>query len=130
MGLKAEVDDISTVEAPFRPLYTEKDGKHVLTGVEDMVPKKDLAAVKTEAGGYRISLKKAEDKLKAFGDLDPVKVHDDLARIPELEALATGKIDDKKINDIVEQRITAKIAPVQRAHDLLKTENADRKSVV
>ncbi len=123
MPLKAVVEKIEDVEEAFRGLYTAQDGKHVLTGVEGMVPKAQLDAVKTEAGGYRIDLKKTKDALALFGDLDPVKTAEQLARIPELEIAAAGKIDDKKVDQIVETRIAAKLAPVQRNLDLALGEN-------
>lgn len=129
MGLKSEVEDIATVDEAFRSLYTEKDGKHVLTGVEGMVPSSQLVAVKTEAGGYRIKLKDATTKLEAFGDLDPLKVAEQLARIPELELAATGKLDDGKINQLVESRLAAKVAPVQRTLDQMIAENTGLKLV-
>lgn len=130
MGLKTEVDDIATVEEGFRSLYTEKDGKHVLTGIEGMVPTSQLAAVKTEAGGYRIKLKEATTKLEAFGDLDPVKTRAELERIPELELAADGKLDDKKLSALVETRLTAKLAPVQRNLDIALAENVTLKASV
>jgi len=114
MALKAEVDDLSTVEEPFRSLYTEKDGKHVLTGVEGLVPASALAAVKTEAGGYRIKLRTATEALEKFAGMDPAKVAAELARIPELELAATGKLDETKIEGIVSARLTTKVAPIQR----------------
>ncbi len=131
MALKAEVEDIATVEEPFRGLYTEQNGKHVLTGVEGMVPKTQLDAVKTEAGGYRIQLKAANTKLetfKEFGDADALRTS--LARIPELEAAAEGKLDDKKIDGIVESRVKLKIAPIERENGLLKTQLGEKDGVI
>lgn len=128
MGLKSAVEKIEDVEEGFRSLYTEQDGKFVLTGVEGMVPSTQLAAVKSEAGGYRIKLKEATTKLEAFGDLDPMKVRESLDRIPELEAAASGKIDPAKMEELVNTRLTTKLAPVQRAHDTLLAENATLKT--
>lgn len=116
MGLKAVVEDINTVDAAFRTLYTEADGKYTLQ-VEGMVPSTALAAVKTEAGGYRIELKAAKAKLAEFGDLDPAKTAELLNRIPELEIAAAGKIDDKKLEELVTTRLATKIAPIQRERD-------------
>ncbi len=130
MALKAEVEKIEDVEEAFRGLYTAKDGKHVLTGIEGMVPAAQLTAVKTEAGGYRIELQKTKDALLAFGDLDPVKVRAELDRIPELEIAAEGKIDDKKLNAMVETRLNSKLAPVQRNLELALAENTTLKASV
>jgi hypothetical protein len=126
MALKAEVEDINTVEEPFRSLYTEKDGKHILTGVEGMVPVKQVTDLRTETGAYRIKLKDAETKLATyttnFGELDPVATRAILDRVPELEIAAAGKLDDAAINKLVEGRIVTKLAPLERERDTLKTQ--------
>lgn len=123
MGLKATVEKIEDVEEAFRSLYTEQDGKHILTGIDGMVPASQLAAVKTEAGGYRIKLKKADDALALFGDMDPTKTREALDRLPELEAAAAGKLDPAKMDELVAARLTTKLAPIQRERDTFAAEN-------
>jgi hypothetical protein len=126
MGLKAEVENLDSVEEAFHSLYTEKDGKYVLTGVEGLVPATEVAKVKTEAGGYRIKLKESTTALEAYKALGTVaEVQEKLDKFPELELLAAGKMDDKKIDALVEQRVNGKLTPVVRERDALKTANAE-----
>src|SRR5690606_35453491 len=61
--------------------------------------------------------KKTRDRLALFNVLDPEDVHAQLDRLPELEAAAGDKLDEAKLDELVEGRIRTKLAPVERERD-------------
>jgi hypothetical protein len=123
MKLKQILDSLDGVDDAFHVLYTEKEGKFVLTGVEGMVSQADLKKVKDEAGRYRLEMKDLQKKYAALEDLgDAEEIQAKLDRIDELEAAASGKIDEAKINEMVEARIKTRVAPLERERDKLKKE--------
>jgi len=131
MALKDVHDKLDEIPEQYQDLYTEKNGKFELTGIQ---------GVKTQADVDRSqeSLRKAtndkttlREKLVIFGDgtvgadspiEDWKKLHDETAtkldRIPELEAASKGKLDEAQIEEIVNRRvegtIKSKLAPVER----------------
>lgn len=120
--LKPLYDEQDDIPAAHRELFTEKNGKWELTGIE--------GGLKTSADVERLqkSLKAAQDdnrKLKAdlqpwqqLGKLDELQTK--LDRIGELEALIeAGKgADEKKLEELVAKRLEGKIksttAPLER----------------
>lgn len=83
-----------------------------------------------EAAKTRIKLRTVEQGLAAFGDLRPDEVRTQLERIPELEAAAEGKLDEAKINTIVEGRIKTKIAPLERENANLKVKVGEHENTI
>jgi hypothetical protein len=133
MAIKAIVDkDKFEDEVPqqYRDLYTEKNGKMELSGVEGVRTQADIDRVQEGLRKEREEHKSTKGKLAAYGDRKPEDVEAVFARLPELEAAAEGKLDDKKINTIVESRIIAKVAPVQRELDNAKKIIAERETEV
>jgi hypothetical protein len=122
MALKLIYDIPEDVPEQYRDLYTERDGKLHLTGVEGMKTQADIDRLQSALTKERGDHKTARDKLALFGDLNPDEVHAQLDRIPELEAASAGKLDENKINEIVESRIRTKLAPVERERDRLQRE--------
>ena len=128
MALKAIVDAVDDLDQGLQEHYKkdEKSGKFVLDleGFDGMPAVKRL---KDEAAQHRIKAKEATDKFAPFSALGSVEeLQAKLDRIPELEAAAEGKLDDKKIETIVEGRIKAKLAPIERERDQLKGAVAER----
>lgn len=120
MGLKIVEPDLSNVDSKFHELYTEKDGKYYLTGVDGMKTEEDITKLSSALAKERNDHKIAREKLAAFNGMNPEEVHAQLDRIPELEAAAAGKIDDAKINEIVENRLKTKVAPLEREKNNLQ----------
>lgn len=131
MALKVVLDNLDDVPEAVRGEYKETtDPKtKAVTYVLDIDGGIDLhplaRTLKDENARRRIAEKKATDELallapfKALGD--PTEVLAKLDRIPELEAAAEGKLDEGKINSIVETRIKTKLAPVERELGQWKT---------
>jgi hypothetical protein len=122
MAFKTVVDKLEDVEEALRPHYVEiKDAKGAtkfvvgLEGDINLLPQ--AKPLHTEAASYRVKLRDFEEKygkLKGFEGMDHAEVIAKLDRVAELEAAAGGKLDDKKIDDIVESRMKTKLAPVER----------------
>ncbi len=127
MALKIKLTTLDGLEAHFHSLYTEQsDGSFLLTGVEGIKTQGDIDKVTTALVKERADHKALKEKFSLLGDHDPVDLLSQLDRIKELEAAAAGKIDEAKINEIVEGRLRTKLGPLERelkqAKDQLEAE--------
>ena len=130
MGLKIVEETLDLVEPAFHTLYTEKEGKFVLTGIDGMKTDADISRLQSALVKERNDHKTVKEKYSVLGDKDPVEILSLLDKIPELETLANGKIDENKINDIVETRIKAKLSPLERMLEAEKVKSSNMESVV
>lgn len=133
MAIKAVIDKLEDVEEGFRSLYTQVGDKFEITGIEDVTALTSVKALKTENGARRIAEKKAKDALAAYavlGERKPEEILAILDRVPELEAAAEGKLDEAKINSIVEGRIKTKLGPVERERDQFKLQLAQKDETI
>lgn len=128
--LELTYDSQDTIPEAFRSLYSEKDGAWQLTGVNGMKTQADVDQVKEALRKEREDHGKARDALKPWGELKPDEVMTQLDRIKELEAAAGGKLDEDKLNELVEGRLAQKTGPLERnistlteERDTLKAEN-------
>lgn len=123
MGLKAVLENLDELDSSLHDHYKkdEKSGKYILD-IEDFDQAPRVRQLKDEAAQHRIKARSAEDALKPFKELGDIgKVREQLDRIPELEALSEGKVDEGKINSLVEARLKTKLAPIERERDQFKT---------
>lgn len=132
MALKTIVDAVDDLPADVQKEYTkdEASGKYVLT-LEGVEAHPGVVKLNTALTKERDAHKATKGKLgtyAAFGD--PEKVQAALDRIPELEAAAEGKLDETKINGIVEGRLKTKLAPIERERDQLKTQLGEKDKVI
>lgn len=123
--LETQYDDISAVPEPFRGLFAESDGKFLLTGINGLKTQADIDRLSTALSKERGDHASLRDKFKPFSGLDYADVQAKLDRYPELEAAASGKLDDEKIQSIAEGRVKQKIAPIERELETARTEIAD-----
>lgn len=115
MGLKIKLNNLDEVETHFHVLYTEQgDGTYILTGVEGMKTQADVDSLNRALTNERADHKVLKAKLDALGDRDINELINQVDRIPELEAAAAGKIDDAKMEQIVESRLRSKLGPLER----------------
>lgn len=99
----------------FNEIFTVgADGKIALTGVTGLKTQKDVDTVSEALRKEREDRKKAQDALKPWGELKPDEVLAQLDRIKELEAAAGGKLDEAKLNELVEGRLAQKTGPLER----------------
>jgi hypothetical protein len=130
MAIKAVVDKLEDVPEHYRDLYTERNGKFEVTGVEGMKTEADVTRLSSALEKERGDHKKTKQTYSVLGDRKVEDVVALLDRIPELEAAAEGKLDDNKINGLVEARIVTKIAPVQRQVSQLTAAVQERDQVI
>lgn len=126
MAIKAVIEKLEDVDEKYRDLYTEKNGKYEITGIDGMKTQADVDRLQTALTKERGDHKETKKKFDVFGDRKPEDILSALDRIPELEAAAGGKLDETKINELVEKRLTSKLAPIQRENEKLKGSIAER----
>lgn len=114
--LELNYDSMDAVPEAFRPLYSEQDGKAVLTGINGMKTQQDVLNVQEALRKERADHAAAREALKPWKTLgdDPTEIQAKLDRIGELEAAAEGKLDDAAIQKLVDQRLGQKTAPLER----------------
>lgn len=115
-------DNEGDIPEGFAKLYTQQDGKWVLTGVNGMKTQVDVDTVKEALRKERENHAETKGKLKSWGDLDAEETHKTLDRIKELEAAAGDKLDEEGINKIVEGRIDQATGPLKRQIESLTAE--------
>ena len=118
--LKAILDSLEGVEPHFHSLYTERNGKYELTGIEGVKTQADIDRLQTALTKERNDHKTLKDRVSLFGDRKPEDIIAALDRIPELEAAAKGNLDEGKLNEIVEGRIKSRLAPIERQAQTLQ----------
>jgi hypothetical protein len=130
MKIKTEYATLDEIPEAARPLYTQQNDKFVLTGVEGVKPvsefERTLAAKRTETEAHNAT----KARLQAWGDLNPDEVLPTLDRIKALEAAAGGKLDEKAIDGLVEQRIGTRMGPIERAKKALETQLAEQQATL
>ena len=112
---KDAVPEVFQAEGIFEKLFTaDSDGKLTLTGVTGMKTQKDVNNVTEALRKEREDHSKTKSSLKPWGELKPEETLAKLDRIKELELAAEGKLDDDKINEMVESRLLQKTGPLER----------------
>lgn len=130
MQLKLKLTTLDGLDPAFHELYTEQaDKTFLLTGVEGMKTQGDIDKVTQALVKERADHKALKEKFALLGDQDPVDLLAQLDRIKELEAAAAGKIDETKINEIVEGRLRTKLGPIERENKQLKDQLAAEQGV-
>lgn len=114
MPLKAIVDSLDDVPEHFHELYTEKNGKYEISGIEGIKTQADIDRLQSALTKERNDHKAVKERFSVFADRDPTEILGILDRVPELEAAAAGKIDDAKLNEMVESRLKTRVAPLER----------------
>lgn len=124
--LKAIVLNLDDVDEKYHELYEERDGSYHLKRIEGLVTAADVTRVQTALSAEKLAHKDTRKKFQPlieFGEL--ADVIETLQRVPELEAAAIaggGKVDQAKIDQLVESRLKQKLAPVERERDQLRTQ--------
>lgn len=129
--LAATVDSLEGVPEALHGFYIEKDGKFNLQ-VTGLPTQENVSRLEEGIRKERADHKATKDTLNRITNNGARQVDDiiaDLDRIPELEA-GQGQIDDDKINTIVENRIKARVAPVERERDKFKKESEDKDATI
>jgi len=135
--LEITYDSIDAVPEAFRGLYSEDNGKAVLTHVNGLKTQQDIFNVQEALRKERADHAAAKQALQPWTRLgdDPTKIQAQLDRITELEAAAGGSLDETKLQSLVEARLSQKTAPLERqlretatTLETLQTENSNLKN--
>lgn len=130
MTLKAVLDTLDDIPEHFHSLYTERNGKFELTGIEGVRTQADVDRLQAALSKERSEHKATKEKFSAFANLDPQEVLAKLDRFPELEEAAKGKLDDAKIEELVSKRIKSKLSPLEREISELKAQLSEREQLI
>lgn len=102
--IKLSYDSKDAIPDGFASLYTEKDGKFVLTGVDGMKTQSDVDNIQEALRKERALKKDAESKLAAYDGIEADGLRDSLDELERLR-VTNGKVDDSKLNEMVESRL-------------------------
>ena len=117
-------DDIpETIE--WKSLFAQKGDRWELTGVEGVKTEADVQRLQTSLHKAQQDYKEARDKLKAWDGWDQEDVQSRLDRMEELEAAASNKLDEAKLDELANKRaegiLKTKLLPLERSiRDLTK----------
>lgn len=125
MKLKAVYSSAEDIPQGYEDLYTERNGQFELTGIEGIKTQGDVDRVQESLRKERDEHKATKAQLQKFGELDADEVHEKLDRVAELEAAAGGKIDDDKMEELVQARLKRERGPLEREITQLKTKNQE-----
>lgn len=114
--LELSYDSLDAVPEAYRSLFSDASGKAVLTGISGLKTIADVNNVQEALRKERADHAAVKESLKSWLSLGkkPDEVMTQLDRISELEAAAGGKIDETKIQQMVESRLVQKTAPLER----------------
>ncbi len=129
MALKAILDSLTDIPEALHGEYVERNGKFELQ-VEGMKTQGDVDRLQTALTKERNDHKASKDKFAPLAGFEINDVLDRYNRHEELLAASEGKLDENKINGIVESRIKTKLGPVERDLGLARTALAERDAVI
>ena len=110
------------IPTEVRHLYRDDGDKWILLGASEIKTPDDVLRVQEGLRKERTDHKAAKSRLALFGNLHPEDVPAKLDRFDELEAASGGQIDETKLGEMVEVRLRAKTAPLERQIATLTTE--------
>jgi hypothetical protein len=125
MILKAIYESKADVPAGFDELYTEREGKFELTGIEGAKTQADVDRVHGALVKERAEHSQTRTALKVWGDRKPDEVLRSLDELEELRVKVGEGPDDKKLEEIVTKRVQIALRPVERQRDEALTKNVE-----
>lgn len=118
----------------FADLYTERNGQFELSGIEGVKTQGDIDRLQEAIRKEKTDHKAVRDRLLKFGDLDPDLIPAQLEELTsaqaQLEAFTKdGKLDETKLEPIIEARIKRATGPLERQTSQLQRDlDAARKA--
>jgi hypothetical protein len=134
MKLKTIYDTAEEIPEGYADLYTERNGKFELTGVEGVKTQADVDRVQTALVKERKDHASVREQLKAFEGLDPNEVAATATKLEEVQAQLDainkdGRIDEAKLEPIIAARVKQAVAPIERDRTNLERQlEAQRKA--
>ncbi len=128
MALNLVYEKQDDIPENHRELFTERNGKWQLTGITGLKTQEDVDRVQRSLDAERLAHKGTKDRLRPlhFDNQSVVEMSDDQLKTvieafdgyDELKTAASGKVDEAKLNEIVESRLKTKLAPIEREKTL------------
>lgn len=125
MMLKPEIEKLDELDKALHPLYTQRDGKFVFTGLEGYDP----TAVTKLQGVVEKERRNASEHATAlkpwktlFGDKKAEDIQAELDRIEEYKLAAKGKLDEGEL----EARVTARLGSATKPFERKLNEAAEK----
>lgn len=113
MPIEYSYDSADAVPEQHAELYSEQNGKFVLTGVSGIKTPEDTNKLMTSLKNERRQHAETKANLSKFAEFDPEELTNSLAELEQLRVTG-GKIDDTQIEDLVGQRLTLKTKPLEK----------------
>lgn len=128
-GLELQYDDADSIPAGYDSLYSEKNGKFVLTAVKGIKTKDDVERLQSSLNKEREDHKKTKSALSTINQYGTIEeISQRLETYDELKARAESKGKDDPAH--IEQLVAAKTAPLQRQLKTLEEQNEELKGQV
>jgi len=113
--LKFKYTTEAEIPAEHKTLYSQVGDSWVLTGVSGIKTQDDIDRLQEGLRKEREDHKATKDTLRSYQSIgDPEEIQTKLDRFDELEAASGDKIDEAKINEMVEARMKTRTAPLER----------------
>jgi hypothetical protein len=117
--LKTIYETAEEIPEGFADLFTERNGKFELTGIENVKTQGDVDRVAEALRKEKADHKATKESLVKFHGIDPETVN---AQLEELESTKTqletltkgGALDEAKLEPIIEARVKRALGPVER----------------
>jgi hypothetical protein len=133
MLLKTVVKSLDDIDEKYRDLYTERNGQYELTEIEGVKTQSDIDRLQNALARERSEHKATKSALSAFGDLKPDEVFTQLDKLKEHETLSENAEiapPSDKVQKLVESRLQAKIAPIEREREQLRARIAEQEKLI
>lgn len=128
MPLKAIHETLDEIPAEFQSLYTERDGKFELTGIEGVKTALDVSRVTTALTNEREAHKLTKGSLRnistVVGEIEPTALQAIIDEHTDFKARleAGGDNNEDAIKAAVEARMPAALRPLERERDGFRSE--------
>ena len=132
MPLTAIHETLEEIEEPFRGLYTEREGKFELTGIEGVKTQADVDRVTEALRKEKSDHGKVKDSLKLWDGMEAEDIRKKMDGYDELvvKAESAGSTDEEKLDTLATARVATAVAPLNRELETLRTENGELKGRV
>ena len=138
MALKAIYENQDDIPEEYSGLFTEKSGKWELTEVDGLKTTADVERLQTSLTKERDLHKATKEKLGKFGDLDPESSQGLAEEVEELRikleaaeaAAGDGKVDEEKVQRLVDAQVAKEVRPLERELEKLKTTNQEQADTI
>lgn len=120
MKLNYVVDTLDNVPVEYQGLYAEVGGKFQLQ-IEGVKSVDEFNTVHNALQKERNEHRETKKALKSFGDIKPEELAEKLTRLEELE-LTGGRVDDAKLDQLVNARLKQATAPLERQLQTIQQE--------